>query len=417
MKKVLALLLVVGALVCCFGCQLGDKKDIEKAKFEFEVDLLMDAEVRGYNGHGLLALSVNSEKLAELTEEIEEELDDADADYDEDRLANLINSMSFVCEDNSNLSNGDVLSIRISYDLKTAEKLDISFTPEEFTYTVSGLITAEEIDPFENLEVTFTGVAPQGVVNINPNKCSSFVQNYVSFSIEGYENNIFSNGDEITLLAEFNMYYAEDPEAPVVLSVLEKQYTVSGLDVYPSDVSKLDLTTVMSDMYDTANTYVIDRVYSKHTFNGNNIHLYSSDIEVKDLVITSHELIYLQPKINSEKSNKMVIVYKITYTAYNTKYTENVETYIAVEYIGFTTDEAMTEIKYAGEIEVNYYSMDIANPEEYASFYNKAIGVNTETHIIQTLVLPNAPVASTETATETSTETATETAAETEVVT
>lgn len=228
-----------------------------------------------------------------------------------------------------------------------------------FSESKSGLITAEEIDPFENLELTYTGVAPEGDVNINPNKCTSFVQNYVFFSIEGYENNIFSSGDKITVLAEFNMYYAEDPEAPVVLSVLEKQYTVSGLDVYPSDVSKLDLTTVMSEM---------------------------------------------------------VIVYKITYTAYNTKYTENtenVETYIAVEYIGFTTDEAMTEIKYAGEIEVNYYSMDIANPEEYASFYNKAIGVNTETHIIQTLVLPNAPVASTETATET----AVETAAETEVVT
>jgi hypothetical protein len=281
-----------------------------------------------------------------------------------------------------------------------------------FSESKSGLITAEEIDPFENLELTYTGVAPEGDVNINPNKCTSFVQNYVFFSIEGYENNIFSSGDKITVLAEFNMYYAEDPEAPVVLSVLEKQYTVSGLDVYPSDVSKLDLTTVMSEMYDTANAYVIDRVYSKNTFNGNNIWQYNSDIEVKDLVITPHELIYLQPQNNSGQLNDLVIVYKITYTAYNTKYTENtenVETYIAVEYIGFTTDEAMTEIKYAGEIEVNYYSMDIANPEEYASFYNKAIGVNTETHIIQTLVLPNAPVASTETATET--------AAETEVVT
>ena len=397
MKKIFVVLLVMAILFSCFGCQLGAKKDESKAKFEFEADLLMDAEVRGYNGHGLLALSVNPEKLAELTEEIEDELDDAEADYDEDRLANLIQSLSFVCENNSNLSNGDVLTIRTSYDANTAEKLDISFTPGDFTYTVAGLITAEEIDPFENLEVTYTGVAPEGVVNINPNRCSSFVQNYVSFSIEGYENNIFSNGDEITIIAAFNMYYSEDPTAPVVLSVLEKTYTVSGLDVYPSDLSKLELTKVMSDMYDSANTYVIDRVYDNSSYNGTYMHVYLEKNEVKELLITPHEMVYLQPKINSEKANKLVIVYKITYTAYNSEDSEYVESYIAVEYNGFATNEAMTEIKYAGETKVSNQSMDVTKTDDYSKFYNKAIGVHTETHIIQTLVLPNAPAVTTAT--------------------
>lgn len=397
MKKIFVVLLVMAILFSCFGCQLGAKKDEANAKFEFEVDLLMDAEVRGYNGHGLLALTVNPEKLAELTEEIEDELDDAEADYDEDRLTNLIQSLSFVCENNSNLSNGDVLTIRTSYDANTAEKLDISFAPEDFTYTVSGLITAEEIDPFENLEVTYTGVAPKGVVNINPNKCSSFVQNYVSFSIEGDENNVFSNGDEIRIIAAFNMYYSEDPKAPVVLSVLEKTYTVSGLDVYPSDLSKLELTKVMSDMYDSANTYVIDRVYDKSYYNGNYMWVYGEKNEVKDLAITPYELVYLQPKINSEKANKLVIVYKITYTAYNSEDSEYVESYIAVEYNGFATNEAMTEIKYPGEISISDDSMDVTKTDDYSKFYNKAIGVHTETHIIQTLVLPNAPAVTTAT--------------------
>lgn len=397
MKKIFVVLLVMAILSSCFGCQLGAKKDEAKAKFEFEVDLLMDAEVRGYNGHGLLALTVNPEKLAELTEEIEDELEDADADYDEDRLANLISSLSFVCEENDELSNGDVLTIRTSYDVKTAEKLDVAFTPEDFTYTVSGLITAEEIDPFENLEVSFSGVAPKGVANINPNKCSSFVQNYVSFSIEGYENNIFSNGDEITIIAAFNMYYSEDPKAPVVLSVLEKTYTVSGLDVYPSDLSKLELTKVMSDMYDTANTYVIDRVYNELRFNGDLFY----ENEIKDLSVTPYEMVYLQPKTNSDELNKLIIIYKVSYTAYNSIKSEDVVTYIAVEYVGFATDEAMTEIKYSGEMNISRQSMDIGTPEEYASFYNKAIGVHTETHIIQTLVLPNAPVTTTETTTAT----------------
>jgi hypothetical protein len=395
MKKIFVVLLVMAILFSCFGCQLGAKKDESKAKFEFEADLLMDAEVRGYNGHGLLALSVNPEKLAELTEEIEDELDDAEADYDEDRLANLIQSLSFVCENNSNLSNGDVLTIRTSYDANTAEKLDISFTPEDFTYTVSGLITAEEIDPFENLEVTYTGVAPEGVVNINSNKCTNFVQNNVSFSIEGDEGNIYSNGDEVTIVASFGRNYIEDPKAPVVLSVLEKQYTVSGLDIYPSDLSKLDLTAVMSDMYDSANTYVIDRVYYIITFNDNDY--WASDPEITGLFITPHEMVYLQPKNNSGKLNNLIIVYKVTYTAEINSKLENVETYIAVEYVGFATDEAMTEIKYAGEINVSRQSMDIGTPEEYASFYNKAIGVHTETHIIQTLALPNAPAVTTAT--------------------
>lgn len=392
MKKIFVVLLVMAILSSCFGCQLGAKKDEAKAKFEFEVDLLMDAEVRGYNGHGLLALTVNPEKLAELKEEIEDELEDADADYDEDRLANLISSLSFVCEENDELSNGDVLTIRTSYDVKTAEKLDVAFTPEDFTYTVSGMITAEEIDPFENLEVSFSGVAPKGVVNINPNKCSSFVQNYVSFSIEGNENSVFSNGDEITIITDFNMYYSEDPKAPVVLSVLEKTYTVSGLDIYPSDLSKLDLTEVLSDMYDTANTYVIEEVYSTSHFNGNYV---STDPEIGDLSITPHEMVYLQPKTNSGETNKLIIVYKVSFNAYDSGRSEDVVTYIAVEYVGFATDAAMMEIKYAGEINVSRQSMDIGTPEEYASFYNKAIGVYTETHIIQTLVLPNAPAVTT----------------------
>lgn len=396
MKKVFALLLVMGALSFCFGCQLGAKKDESKTKYEFEVDLLMDAEVRGYNGHALLSLTVNPEKLAELTEEIKDELEDADADYDEDRLANLLSSLSFVCEENKDLSNGDVLIIRTSYDLETAEKLDIAFAPVDFTYTVSGLVTPEEIDPFENLEVSFSGVAPNGVVNINPNQCSSFVQNNVSFSIEGDVSKAVSNGDEVVVTASFNNNFTEDPKAPVVLLVLEKAYTVSGLDIYPSDISKLDLTTVMSDMYDTANTYVIDRVYNVVRFN--DILFWDFPV-IKDLFITPHEMVYLQPKNSTGGLNDLVIVYKVTYTAYTADESEDVITYIAVEYVGFATDAAMTEIKYPGEISISDESMDIGTPEEYSSFYNKAIGIFTETHIIQTLVLPNAPVTTTVTTT------------------
>lgn len=146
----------------------------------------------------------------------------------------------------SNLSNGDIITVTANYNIDDANKNLVVIENDTKEYTVSGLKEPEEIDPFENLEITYTGASPYINVAIDSSKCDSLVNNYISFSVEdvGY----LRNGDTFTVTASYNEYDAEVYGFVVINE--SKTYTVENQPEYVTSLDGLDLTDLQAELDD-----------------------------------------------------------------------------------------------------------------------------------------------------------------------
>ena len=155
--------------------------------------------------------------------------------------ANAILSYVFVSlNKNSKLSNGDAVEIVWNFDeekIKTYFEWNYVCTSQSFT--VAGLTEADTFDPFEKVEVSFSGNAPYA-------KASVYNYGYVyngSYTLSQSEN--LKNGDEIKVI-----YNCEDKATMIAKygkypSSYEKTYKVSGLNTYVQAIDEIS-----SEAYD-----------------------------------------------------------------------------------------------------------------------------------------------------------------------
>ncbi len=151
------------------------------------------------------------------------------------------------------LSNGDEVVVKI---MDEDDKARVAFLAEAYgivpsavkkTIVVSGLEEVAAFDPFENLEVSFTGFNGEGRLEME-NKSELEACKYLYYdSDKSYG---LSNGDEIVISIEFD---EEDTETwaeryGMIPAYTEKTYVVSGLERYA--VSYEEIKDVVDDMYD-----------------------------------------------------------------------------------------------------------------------------------------------------------------------
>ena len=111
----------------------------------------------------------------------------------------------------------------------------------------SSMPEPKPIDPFENLEVVFTGIAPNVTAELNGNN------SYVSYSLD--RNRELKNGDKITVTAEIPSYKADD----YVLTSDSKDFTVSNRPYYIMELSELTEDDVRK-LGDTITSLVSDDI-------------------------------------------------------------------------------------------------------------------------------------------------------------
>ena len=136
------------------------------------------------------------------------------------------------------LSNGDVVTLKWNCEDTLADeyfncKLDYS----DITYTVSGLEEVDSFNPFDYVEVSFSGISPNGSVTITPNYDQAEIQyiNFTSDKISGLK-----NGDTITVKAYMSV--PTDTFVEKFGSVPEKTeetYTVDSLSFYVSSIEDI----------------------------------------------------------------------------------------------------------------------------------------------------------------------------------
>ncbi|MBQ2744101.1 MAG: zinc-ribbon domain-containing protein [Lachnospiraceae bacterium] len=151
----------------------------------------------------------------------------------------LINSIEIEVSsvDNSldSLSNGDKIIVTVKYDELLMEENDLEFTNAKKEYTVKGLVELEEIDPFEDVTVEFSGTSPNGYANYSRGSDIDCVR---WATMEFDNNSDLRNGDVVTLSIDPASVDNAVKEG-YKFAVTSKEYTVEGLDYYYESLDQI----------------------------------------------------------------------------------------------------------------------------------------------------------------------------------
>lgn len=216
----------------------------------------VEVEFSGYNTIGTADVEVDTDKLVK---KYGKKIKGTDAlkklkknNYygfsdmtDAEIFAELLEDSIYV-SGNYNLSNGDTIEVKWDLsevkEIKKYFKVDLEY--RDMKVEVEGLEKAKKINPFEDLEVSFSGTDGRGELDYT-------YKGKYDFSFYGSPNWDLSEGDVVTI----KVYGSEDSyiDEGIILTQLEKDYTVEGLSKYATeldDVSEDALSTLQDKTED-----------------------------------------------------------------------------------------------------------------------------------------------------------------------
>jgi len=220
------------------------------------------------------------------------------------------------------LSNGDVITYKWDCDDNYAlNTYGVKLKCSDIEYTVEGLEEATTFDPFDGMEVSFSGIAPNGRIEISGSPSAKAASDF-RFEADKYDG--LKVGDKVTVNA--TMYYTDDiiqyciENYGMVPSALSKEYTVEGLDSYIrsiSDVSEEGLKVMQSQAEDVFNAKVSSDWGEEETLKG--------------FDYVGNYLLTTKNPDNWGNDNILYLVYKVTvndkYSNDGKKYNKNNEFY------------------------------------------------------------------------------------------
>ena len=137
----------------------------------------------------------------------------------------------------SNLSNGDVITFTWNCDVETADELyNCNLKYNDVEFTVSGLDKLETFDPFENVQLEYSGIAPNGKVTVQNNSTEEVV-NSLEYTVTPAEG--LSNGMTVKVsIDESGLNHMADTYGKIP-SVTSREYIVEGLESYVTQLSQI----------------------------------------------------------------------------------------------------------------------------------------------------------------------------------
>ncbi len=212
---------------------------------KIDVTQMIELKCTGYDGYGRAVVELDYYKLyeaiaiakgdkdAEIKDE--DDLEDLEDSLDDFRkISRCVEDIELKLKDAEDLKNGDVLTVKISFDNEDAKEVGLEFLGEEVELEVKGLEPIKKIDPFDDLEVTFYGTAPYGEIQYSYNGDTTYVNPYAFGTENGYD---LENGEKVIIT-----YYAEDEmtvRSGYIITKKEMEYEVSGLTEYVMTDEKL----------------------------------------------------------------------------------------------------------------------------------------------------------------------------------
>ena len=246
----IVLYLIIGAAAT--SAKVNPKKPID-------LDSYVEVTVSGYDGYANASVSIDwdsfdedNQKKYKLTKVAKQKLG---SNAKTMPFSELIKDYVEVSLDKtSNISNGDKLKYNWVISDALYEYVECYFEYGDESYSVSGLQSANTYDFFSELDLSFSGISPSGVVDVTYSGDRLSKNDFVLDKT----NNI-KNGDVITV----SLYYTDEwyylSNFDVVPVEYTKQYVVSGLDEYicsVDDIPEDSLAYMKSEASDYILSYI-----------------------------------------------------------------------------------------------------------------------------------------------------------------
>lgn len=253
---VIVVIAAVVAIVCIIVHNKNKKETVNVMDF-------ITVKYEGYNTIGTAKVDLDEDAFANEVLEAQgkdaisdDDLDDMDdiedladllngsSDYydDMESIEDLIDCLDITVTPEDGLSNGDKVTVKVTYDEDIVDDNDIILKCEDTEFTVEGLSDIAEIDPFDYITVEFDGTAPNAYADVKVDN-SQDVFNYIYYSID--KNDDLDIGDKVTIsFDDDQVEYAANNGYK--LTETSKEYTVENLDHYILDASKISDDTLKS---------------------------------------------------------------------------------------------------------------------------------------------------------------------------
>lgn len=231
----------------------------KNAKKKVDLNECIAVEFSGYDTVGTASANINENQFISAIQKAQGKKISNTNDYSIEDLAS--NFASYQLEDSikmnvtpsEGLKNGDEVTLKITFDENVAKENGIKFIAKEQKIKVNGLDELQEIDPFSDLEVTFSGIAPNVTVSIN-NKSHNDYLSYMDYTVDKSEK--INIGDTITIHADID---ANDAlQNGYIFTSTSKEYTCENVDRYITnctDIQNDTLAKMQKEAIDNLDAY------------------------------------------------------------------------------------------------------------------------------------------------------------------
>lgn len=225
-------IIAISAVFLCIVAAITATILLSNRKTRLSLNDYVSIEYDGYDGYGTADVIFDWDALEKKFAEIygKKDIDEVKALSNALSLSTLEDSIRYDLDKYDSLSNGDKITLTWSYDNELADKYKIEFEGDKKTFTVSDLKEVEEIDPFKDLEVTFSGTSPYASVSWEITSKDE-IYDYISFDASKDDN--LADGETITITLDTydnDEYFLS--EFGCKFSQTSKEYTCENVDSY-----------------------------------------------------------------------------------------------------------------------------------------------------------------------------------------
>lgn len=294
MKKFFSLILIILAAISLTAC---GKKTINLNDY-------LSVQFDGTNGSGKASVVGFSDFENAVLQELGDEANMM-------QLAVLEAGVSYKLDKTENLTNGDEVTLQIRINSSLKEAFDLNIVGENKKFMVAGLPEKvyTELNPFDNIELAFTGNSPYVELTVKDNNDKQLAGK-IEIEYPDKNSTYLKNGDVVTLSYTYDLDKAE--KAAIKITQITHEITVENSDVYIQswdELNKEQQDKIIQAAKDKIETYIVQKEVAN---DGINSIQHTGDLDSTNLKYNG--LYFFTPKdrsvINSDRVyNSMFFVF------------------------------------------------------------------------------------------------------------
>lgn len=207
----------------------------QQSKKTINLEDYVKIEFSGYNTKGTARIDFDEEQFTKDVMAVAKNVNQEDSWKSLVDYYLLKESCSMDLDKSTELSNGDKVTLTFTYNNSNLKAYGIKFKGDKVTEKVKGLDDLKTVDPFEDIDVEFSGVDGEVTAEVVNNSKDDYLK-HVSYSLD--KNTNIKIGDKVTVKVDVSEETAENNGFK--FKETQKTFTCENADKYVETLSQID---------------------------------------------------------------------------------------------------------------------------------------------------------------------------------